>query len=138
MSSASLDYDEFCRAVARRLFTSKSQADYDLEIKRLNKWADGLDDKEEKKISNAEIKKLEKKQAKAGAKPWFATGKVRDEDDRSAFPLTSVWKAYKETLSDSPRLPMRGPLEWDLTKWTAEEKRKFEFGAGSEGSGSGY
>ncbi|PPQ77444.1 hypothetical protein CVT25_011025 [Psilocybe cyanescens] len=68
----------------------QSQADFDLEIKRLTEWADDLDDDEEKEISRAEIKKQEKNRAKVIAKPWFATGKIHDEDDRSAFNPTSV------------------------------------------------
>jgi len=45
------------KAFTRRVFQNKSKADFALEIKWLNEWADGLDE-EEKEEAKAEIKEM--------------------------------------------------------------------------------
>ncbi|KDR83899.1 hypothetical protein GALMADRAFT_86570 [Galerina marginata CBS 339.88] len=123
-----------CKAIARRVFQDKSEAEMSLDITRLNEWAIGLE-ADEKEKAKAQIEKMIEEKAAAAArgkrvKPWYAKGDVCDENDSDPdFKLSRVWKDYKECLSGVPRLPMRGPPKWDLSKWSAAERRAFEFGA---------
>jgi hypothetical protein len=41
--------------------------------------------------------------------------------------LSRVWKEYKEHLATIPKGPMRGPGTWDISKWTAAQKKEFQF-----------
>ncbi|KAF9534768.1 hypothetical protein CPB83DRAFT_866135 [Crepidotus variabilis] len=122
-------YGHVCKAIARRIFKDKSPADYKLEITRLQEWAAGLEDKEMKKTIQAEIKKMTKNKAGSKAKTaWYSTGEVIDENDnRPDFKFTGVWKRYRDYLSECPRVPLRGPPEWDLTEWTKAEREPYSF-----------
>ncbi|TFY70326.1 hypothetical protein EVG20_g2688 [Dentipellis fragilis] len=56
---------------------------------------------------------------------WFdgaSADDVNTKDD--SFKITPVWKAYKECIASFPDGPMRGPC-WDLTEWSAAEKKQF-------------
>lgn len=126
-------YGYICKAIARRVLKEKSDEDYKLDIEQLKEWAANLEDGEMKaeiKETIAErIKDLKKERtSRKKIEAWFATGKVVDEDDNSSdCKMTSVWKKYKDHLSDCPRVPLRGPPEWDLSKWTEEQKQPFSF-----------
>lgn len=62
------------------------------------------------------------------SQPWYITNKVCQENyEAPPFKLSRVWKEYKEYLKGCPRYPVLGPAEWDLSKWTSEDKRPFEF-----------
>ncbi|KAF8969504.1 hypothetical protein BDZ97DRAFT_1653923, partial [Flammula alnicola] len=127
-------YGPLCKGIARRLFQGKTEDDFALELEQLQEWANGLDADEKKEV-RAKIKKIADERAAAAAsgktiKPWYAQGKVYDEDDEDDdFKLSRVWKDYKEYLSGVPRMPLRGPAKWDISKWTAAERRLFEFAA---------
>lgn len=128
MGSDLQDYGYFCKAVARRVFESKTDVDFALEVKQLNEWLNSTDvDEEDKAEMQKEIEAISNDEPKN--KRWYAEGKIVDETDKSIRKLSSVWKEYKECLGESPRLPMRGPAKWDLTKWSAAQRRQFEFGA---------
>ena len=120
-------YGRLCNAIARRVFSDKSEKEFALEIGQMKEWIDGLDDEEKEEVS-ADLKALEKKRKAPEFKPWYNKGKVCDEKVKDPdFTLSRVWKEYKEYISGAPSLPMRGPAKWDISKWTAAERRPFEF-----------
>ncbi|KIM46333.1 hypothetical protein M413DRAFT_36146, partial [Hebeloma cylindrosporum] len=122
-------YGLLCKAIARRIFSDKSEEELNLEISQMEEWVDGLDD-EEKEEASAELKALKKKREAPEFKPWYNKGKVCDEKTKNPdFTLSRVWKEYKDYISGAPSLPMRGPAKWDISKWTAAERRPFEFDA---------
>ncbi len=70
----------------------------------------------------------------AAGKPivsWFAKGAIETKVPND-LRFARVWKEYKEYLAGCPTLPMKGPAKWDLTTWTAAEKKRFQFGEGSD------
>lgn len=122
-------YGPLCNAIARRVFKDKSKKEFALEISQMKEWINGLDD-EDKEEASAELKALEKERKAPGFKPWYTKGKICDENLKNPdFTLSRVWKEYKEYISGAPSLPLRGPPKWDINKWTAAEKRPFEFSA---------
>lgn len=122
------DYAKLARAIARRLFKDKTEADLALEKARLNEWVESVEDKEEKDEIEAELKEKEEEDDDGSGKPWFKKGKICDEDEKDPdWVLTRVWKEYKSHLSSVPSGPMRGPGSWDISKWSAAQKKPFEF-----------
>ena len=61
--------------------------------------------------------------------PWWDERVEGIEDDKNSdFGMTRAWKEYREHLAgSSATVPLRGPSEWDLTKWSTEEKAPFSF-----------
>ncbi|KAJ3508653.1 hypothetical protein NLJ89_g5636 [Agrocybe chaxingu] len=56
-------------------------------------------------------------------KPWYAKGKVCDEDDNDPdFKLSRVWKEYKKLAPTDPKRD-----RYDISKWSAEERSKSSF-----------
>jgi len=125
----SSSYGLLCNAIARRVFKDKSKEEFTLEITQMKEWIDGRDE-EDKEEASAELKALEEERKSPEFKPWYRKGKVCNEKDKNPdFTLSRVWKEYKEYISGVPSLPMRGPAKWDISKWTAAERRPFEFSA---------
>ena len=55
-------------------------------------------------------------------------GSKYDEDAKSKnLVLSRIWKDYKDYLRGVPSCPMKGPREWDISRWTYEEKTPFLF-----------
>ena len=51
-----------------------------------------------------------------------------DPDDKDDdYAMSRVWKEYKEYLANTPTMPLRGPMNWDISEWTEEEKKEFSF-----------
>lgn len=122
-------YAPLCNAIARRVFSDKSENEFALEISQMKEWINGLDD-EDKEEASADLKALEKERKAPAFKPWYNKGKVCDEKVKNPdFTLSRVWKEYKDYISEVPTLPMRGPAKWDISKWTTAERKPFEFGA---------
>jgi hypothetical protein len=127
--SGSPDYDLVCKAIGRRLFKNKSEEYIALEKARLEEWMKGLKAEVQAEVKEA-IKETEKDQKK---KLWYAGGNSSDEHDKDRdLVLSRVWKEYREYLATVPRAPMRGPGSWDITKWTAAQKKEFEFAGMSD------
>ena len=127
-------YKLLCKAIARRVFKNKTEADIALDASRLEEWANGLEGDEKKEIK-AQLKKISDERAAGSTKikQWYKMGKVCDEDDDDDdFSYYRVWKAYKEFLSGVPTKPLRGPPKWDINKWTAAERSAFEFKTGGD------
>lgn len=126
--SGGTDYDLVCKAIGRRLFANKSEADFELEKARLEEFAitQPEDQQIEMKRMLGVIGKPESK------KPWFDGGDASDEHDNSLdLILTRVWREYKAYLQTVPKTPSQGPGVWDLNKWASADRAEFEFGAGS-------
>ena len=124
------EYGYLSRAIARRLFKDKSEADFKLEMDRLNEWVAGLEEGEEKDVFGEAVKELAAKRATEASKGkqvkhWFSEGEVCDEDVKNTdFTLSRIWKEYKSHTKD-----ISGRNEWDLTKWSEAERKACSFDA---------
>jgi len=127
--SGSPDYGLVCKAIGRRLFKDKSDAYVAMEKARLEEWINGLEGEDRAEIEED----LKEEESEAKKEPWYADGKSSDEQDKNQdFVLSRVWKEYKEHLATIPKGPMRGPGTWDISKWTAAQKKEFEFDGQSD------
>jgi hypothetical protein len=127
--SRSPNYDLVCKAIGRRLFKDKSEDYIAMEKARMEEWIKGLNPEEQTEVRQG-IEEIEKEEKK---KPWYFGGKSSDEQDKDRdFVLSRVWKEYKEYLATVPRVPMRGPGSWDISRWTAAQKKPFEFAGMSD------
>jgi hypothetical protein len=127
--SGSPDYGLVCKAIGRRLFKDKSDAYVAMEKARLEEWINGLEGEDRAEIEED----LKGEESEAKKEPWYADGKSSDEQDKNQdFVLSRVWKEYKEHLATIPKGPMRGPGTWDISKWTAAQKKEFEFDGQSD------
>ncbi|KAI5119393.1 hypothetical protein M0805_005936 [Coniferiporia weirii] len=56
---------------------------------------------------------------------WYGGAAAKDaEYSHANLKITPVWKEYKSKLMGAQRVPQRGPPTWDLTKWSAADKKK--------------
>lgn len=116
-------YATTCKAIANGLFKDTTVADRALYEARLHEYADSIDDVEEKKETVESFQEYMKKIRKEKV-VWYMKGKV-DKDEIKNVGLTRAWNDYR---GQAPAVPFRGPPEWDLTKWTEEDKKPFLFG----------
>ncbi|KAG8809653.1 hypothetical protein FRB91_009685 [Serendipita sp. 411] len=65
------------------------------------------------------------------AGPWFGKPKAQDVNYKiQSFPLDRAWKTYRELRAGggySPPVWSRGEPVWDLTKWSAADKKRYLF-----------
>ncbi|BFZ65088.1 hypothetical protein YB2330_006251 [Saitoella coloradoensis] len=61
---------------------------------------------------------------------WYLPGNEADAPAPKAttFKFTTWYNKLQKHLKEVPVVPFRGPPEWDLTKWTKEERAPFAFG----------
>lgn len=112
-----------CQAIGWRLFHAKSPETIALEKKQVQEWLNSLDEE-----MQAEVKEMMEQDKEDDLTPWYQSGKDENENERyEDLAMVRVWKDYKDYLRECPTLPFRGPGEWDLTKWSHEEKRPFLF-----------
>lgn len=136
------NYPLVCKAIGKRLFKDKSNEDREVEQARVEEWIETLDEDDRQRVQKR-LREVSKDEADAAANgfvpsPWFHGAKERDEDDRDPdYVLSRIWKEYKEYLSSVPTMPMRGPADWDISKWATEEKKEFEFDAGERDEDDG-
>ncbi|KAK0482064.1 hypothetical protein EDD18DRAFT_1201854 [Armillaria luteobubalina] len=115
-------YSGICKAVGYRLFNSKSEEQVALEKARVEEWLKGLDKETRKRMEEEEDDEDEDEA------DWFEGGSKHDEDVKSKnLVLSRTWKDYKDYLRGVPSCPMKGPGEWDISRWTYEEKKPFLF-----------
>ncbi|KJA29910.1 hypothetical protein HYPSUDRAFT_174886 [Hypholoma sublateritium FD-334 SS-4] len=134
------EYGPIFRGIARRLFAGKTNADMIRDREMQEEWVASLsddedndndedDDDEDEDEDNEDIIPRKKKDMQLKLQK-------RADDQAAAVPnelrFARVWKDYKEYLAGCPTLPLRGPPKWDLTTWTAAEKKPFQFGDGSD------
>lgn len=138
MKQLSCDHDYFlvCKAIGERLFKDKTNRGLALDEARLQEWANGLDDNS-RDLVRKKLKEIAKKKERAPVdgkqeKPWYVGAGEDDEDKKDPdFALPRVWKEYKKYLSGVPSKPLRGPENWDISKWTTAQRKEFEFDVGS-------
>lgn len=132
------DYGAVCKAIGNRLFGGTEAENKALAQARLQEWTNTLDPTSQNLVRRR-LKEITDEEAEAIAEgkskePWFAGANEGDEDEANPdFVLSRVWKEYKQYLAGSPSMPLRGPPNWDISSWTAEQKRLFEFDARSRG-----
>ncbi|KAL0949293.1 hypothetical protein HGRIS_009371 [Hohenbuehelia grisea] len=117
------DYDKVCQAIGKRLFADKKGGDIALEEARVAEWKKSLSEEARKDLEAQENDDDEEE-----SEPWFSgIGDYSEDAKSSDFELARVWKKYKTCVSDSPNVPLRGPPKWDLSSWTASDKKPFLF-----------
>lgn len=122
------NYDKFCKAVALRLFKDKPAAADAEEVAqgRREEWFQTLpaNEREEVKARFQEADEDEDEDAEDKT-PWYHGAKSKDENVKES--LTRLWKEYRDHVRNSPSVPLRGPPKWDISTWTAKEKKPFLF-----------
>lgn len=110
-------YDEFVRHLSHE--ERERRGDISEEGEDGEEGAEDEDDEDED---------MEEDESADNDRPWFADARASDADLKdSSLRVPSIWKQYRRIWSESPHFPLRGPKKWDLTTWTAAEKRKFSF-----------
>ncbi|XP_006456669.1 hypothetical protein AGABI2DRAFT_195685 [Agaricus bisporus var. bisporus H97] len=117
------DYTTTCKAIANDLFKDTMTADRALYEARLREYVESIEDPEEKieLLESLEEYVEEMKEQKVA---WYMKGKASKPEIKNVN-LQRAWNDYK---GQAPEAPIRGPAEWDLTKWTEEDKSPFSFG----------
>ncbi|KAL1743658.1 hypothetical protein HDZ31DRAFT_64850 [Schizophyllum fasciatum] len=133
--NAGSDFDGVCKGIGKRLFGNASRQELRaLHVARREEWIAQLEGEMRAQVEAAmKDDDDEDSDAEEEEKPWWDGGEegwedVKDED----FVLSRVWKEYKAYLSDVPTKPLRGPPQWDLTKWSKADKAMFSFDAMSD------
>jgi hypothetical protein len=115
------DYAKTCKAIANDLFKDTTTADRALYEARLREHVESIEDLEEKTELLESLEDYVEKMKKGQA--WYMKGKVGKPELKGGN-LQRAWNDYR---GRAPEAPFRGPAEWDLTKWTEEEKLPFSF-----------
>jgi hypothetical protein len=115
------NYVTTCKAIANDLFKDTTKADRALYEARFREHVESNEDPEEKKEL---LESLEDYAKKMKGQAWYMKGKVGKPEIKCGN-LQRAWDDYRH---QAPGAPFRGPPEWDLTKWTEEEKSPFSFG----------
>jgi hypothetical protein len=117
-------YYKFCKAIGKRFFKDKSDEAIALEKACVEEWVTSLNEAEQEGV-RASMKEDEEAAAEGHVeKPWYAG----DEDDKDEdYAMSRVWKEYKDYLAECPTMHLRGPMNWDISEWTAAEKKEFLF-----------
>lgn len=151
--NAGSEFHRVCKGIGKRLFGGVSReeakavhkARYDAWLRTLpadvrkdlveqNKSSEENENEDEEDEDEGEGDEEDKDEGGEGEKepkskkPWWYDGVEGAEDEKdSDFALTRVWKEYKDYLSESPTLPLRGPPIWDLNEWDEADKAPFSF-----------
>lgn len=120
--SCKSEYKTICKALAHGFFKDTTEVDRALYESRLREFGENVKDPELKPevIEGNEEYLKEMKEEKV---PWYAKGKI----GKSEIKTTGLARAWNEYKGQAPAVPFRGPPEWDLTKWTEEDKKPFSF-----------
>ncbi|KAL1717613.1 hypothetical protein EV715DRAFT_202865 [Schizophyllum commune] len=144
--NAGSDFASVCKGIGKRLFKDKSVEETKaLHLARQKEWFEGLEGEERETMEEVMNEsdgedddedmeedggEKEKEGSQKEGKAWWHGGREGAEDEKDEdFVLSRVWKEYKEYLSDVPTKPLRGPPQWDLTKWSKADKARFSFDA---------
>jgi hypothetical protein len=132
-------YADICRAIALRLFGSRTPAERRaLERARVEEWVahmepedrkDYLEAKKRREADEAEEEEEEDKDKdKDKDEEWFKGGAGVDESKKPrGMALVTVWQMYRSRVNAAPNCPMRGPPEWDISEWTENDRKEFLF-----------
>lgn len=116
------NYTTACKAIANKLFKDTAAADQALYEARLREHMENIQDPEERKEMLEEVEEY-LEEMKEEETVWYMKGKVGKDEIKNTG-LARAWNEYK---GRAPAAPMKGPPEWDLTKWTEKDKRAFSF-----------
>lgn len=121
-----------------RLFSNKSDALIKREKERAEAWVKGLDRPNQRALARkimglppvdgeeAGADDEDEDEDKDDGKPWWHGANAAQENyDDPTFDLAKVRKTYQSYLQKVPTKPLRGPPQWDLTKWTKAQKAQF-------------
>lgn len=124
-------YHRVLSGIGKRLFKDKSAEIIALEKARVEEWILTLP-----ADAQAEIKETrargpgddEEDEDEGNGEPWFEVEGADENYNNRDFTLSRVWKEYKGYLQTCPTKPLRGPPEWDLSKWSEADRAPFSFG----------
>jgi len=115
------NYPAICKAKARALFKDTTTIDQTLYEARLRGYAESIEDAEEKKEFLVGVEKHVKKTKAADV--WYMKGRTEEHEIKT----TDLEKAWNRCRQDAPIVPLGIWRDWDLTKWTEEDKKRFSF-----------
>ncbi|KAH9917714.1 uncharacterized protein B0H18DRAFT_1033497 [Fomitopsis serialis] len=126
-------FDRVCQGIGKRLFDNTPRAEARaLHEARHKAWLMTLPEEDRKGFSEGDDDDDDDDEEEDD-KPWWHGGKELAEDKKDGdFALARVWKEYKDYLSETQTVPLRGPPIWDLDKWSAADKAAFSFDAMSD------
>lgn len=124
-------YTTVLNGIGRRLFNVKDETPESiaLEEARVEEWIKALPEEQQEEIKriHAEKDEDEDEDEDEEGKVWYEEGEADEDYDHRSFVLSRVWKEYKAYLAKCPVKPLRGPPEWDLSKWSNAQKAPFLF-----------
>ncbi|KAH8094884.1 hypothetical protein BXZ70DRAFT_342219 [Cristinia sonorae] len=122
-------YYKVANGIGRRLFKDKSPETIALEKARVEEWLLTLpaEEQEEIKKMREEAEEDEDEEDEEDDGEWFEEKGYDEDYDHRNFVLSKVWKEYKGHLQTCPTKPLRGPPEWDISKWSAAQRAQFSF-----------
>ncbi|KAJ3568829.1 hypothetical protein NP233_g5452 [Leucocoprinus birnbaumii] len=115
-------YTAACKAIANSLFKNTTSANQKLHEARLREYAESIEDAE-RRIHVLEDVEEYVKEVKKTKSVWYNKGNIGKSEIKNTG-LTRAWSDYK---GRAPAAPFRGPPEWDLSKWTEEDKSEFSY-----------
>jgi len=116
------NYPAICKAKARTLFKDTTTTDQTLYEARLRGYAESIEDAEEKKEFLVSVEKHVKK-TKAAGDVWYMKGRIVEHE----IETTNLEKAWNRCRQDALIVPSGSWRDWDLSKWTEEDKKRFSF-----------
>ena len=116
------NYPAICKAKARTLFKDTTTTDQALYEARLRGCAESIEDAEEKKEFLVNMEKHVKK-TKAAGDVWYMKGRIVEHE----IETTNLEKAWNRCRQDALIVPSGSWEDWDLSKWTEEDKKRFSF-----------
>jgi len=119
------NYSAICKAKAHALFkdtTTTNQTLYEAYLRGYAESIEDAEDAEEKKEFLVSVEKYVKKTKTAGD-VWYMKGRIGEHEIKT----TGLGRAWNKCKHSAPIAPLQGPKEWDLTKWTKEDKKHFSF-----------
>ncbi|KAI0082395.1 hypothetical protein K474DRAFT_1687985 [Panus rudis PR-1116 ss-1] len=120
------DYRIVCRGIGKRLFADKSEEISAVEKARVEEWISTLPANDQVQIRES-LREEEDERKNEESKHWYEQGEASEALKSHDLALSTAYKQYREYMQEVPTVPLRGPSEWDLTKWSAQEKAPFLF-----------
>jgi hypothetical protein len=122
-------YDSVCKAIGNRMFAGKDDELKALHFARREAWLDSLSVEESSAIREA-IKEdyiLDDEEDEEEKEPvWYLGANPAHEfheDDNLLVPY--IWEKYEAHLVNAPTIPLKGPPDWDISKWKESDRQQF-------------
>jgi hypothetical protein len=112
----------YFQQLARRLFDHQWLELEELKIARVEAWTLELEEED-----RGEVKRMmeEEEEENGPDYRWYLDDEDEGEEDGREVKLTPAWKEYKGYLRGVPTRPLRGPPNWDISKWSDAQKAPF-------------